>query len=73
MKKKKILEQKNFDGLLPILWTGHAGAQAGVGRSAGWAGKGAGRAGAGLGAGLGVQACRRVGSRRWGARARRGR
>ena len=36
--EKKILEQKNFDGLLPILWTGHAGAQAGAGRSAGCAG-----------------------------------
>ena len=56
--KKKNLEQKNFDGLLPILWTGHAGAQASAGRSAGCAGKGAGRAGAGLGAGLGVQARR---------------
>ena len=63
MKKKKNLEQKNFDGLLPILWTGHAGAQAGAGRSAGCAGKGAGHAGVGalgwaLGAGLGVQARR---------------
>ena len=48
-KKKKNLEQKNFDGLLPILWTGHAGAQAGAGRSAGCAGKGA---------GLGVQGAR---------------
>ena len=41
--EKKNLEQKNFDGLLPILWTGHAGAQAGAGRLAGCAGKGAGR------------------------------
>ena len=45
--EKKNLEQKNCDGLLPILWTGHAGAQAGIGFLAGCAGKGAGRAGAG--------------------------
>ena len=44
-----FLEQKNFDGLLPILWTGHAGAQAGARGAAGCAGKGAGRAGAGRG------------------------
>ena len=43
--EKKNLEQKNFDGLLPILWTGHAGAQAGAGRLAGCAGKGAGALG----------------------------
>ena len=54
MKKKFWNRKKNFDGLLPILWTG---------RSTGCAGKGAGRAGAGalgwaLGAGLGVQARR---------------
>ena len=33
-KKKKFRTEKNFDGLLPILWTGHAGAQAGAGRTA---------------------------------------
>ena len=72
--KKNILCRKNFDGLLPILWTGDAGAQAGAGRSAGCAGKGAGRPGAGalgwaLGAGLGGTG---VGERGAGARGRAG-
>ena len=54
-----FLEQKNFDGLLPILWTRHAGAQAGAGRAAGCAGKGAG-AGRGRRRGAAGRAC-------WGA------
>ena len=57
-----FLEQKNFDGLLPILWTRHAGAQAGAGRAAGCASKGAG-AGRGRRRGAAGRAC-------WACRAR---
>ena len=59
MKKKKKLEQKMFDGLLPILWTEHeAGRWAGAGRAAGVRRACAGRAdGHGHGHGVGVLGC----------------
>ena len=82
-----FLEQKNFDGLLPILWTGHAG----VRRRGRWAGRawGAGLACVGRWAGVrgtlgrGArqgraagrarerQACGRAGHARHGARGAR--
>ena len=70
MKKMEIfLEQKkkNFDGLLPILWTGHAGAQAGAGRAAGAQ---AGALAWALGRWAGVRGA--LGWRAWGARQGRG-
>ena len=55
--KKKNLEQKIFDGLLPILWTEHeAGRWAGAGRVAGVRRACAGRAD-GRGHGVGVLGC----------------
>ena len=60
--KKKNLEQKIFDGLLPILWTGHAGAQALGVRLGAQARALALGVGAGVGR-LGVQGARAAGGR----------
>ena len=74
-----FLEKKNFDGLMPILWTGHAGAQAGAGRAAGlrrqgrwaWVQAVGAQAWGGWACVLGVQGALAAGGRSWGAGVRR--
>ena len=86
-KWKFFLEQKNFDGLLPILWTGHAGVRrrgrwagrrAGVRGAQGWRAWGAGLACVGRWAGVrgtlgrGARQAGSASGRRAGARGMRG-